>query len=127
MFPLIQSLESRRLLSATPSQAFLDALAKVQADIVQMHTDATAFHTSIANTNATFLSDKSTALAKLKADLAANASSTVIADDRQAIKDVVTAHTAGLKADVAAWKTTHQNDIQTLHTDMAALKAARAH
>ena len=126
MSPFIQSLESRRLLSATPSQAVLDAMAKVQADIVQMHTNSDAFHTSIANTNSTFLTAKSAALAQLKADLAAKASSTVIAADRQAVKDAVTAHTAGLKTDVANWKTTHQNDITTLHTDIAALKAARA-
>ncbi len=125
MFPVIQTLEPRRLLSATPSQAVLDAMAKVQADIVQMHTNADAFHTSVANTNSTFLAAKSAALAQLKADLAANSSSTVIAADRQVMKNAVTALTASLKADVAAWKSTHQNDLTTLHDDIVALQQAR--
>jgi len=135
MSVFIQSLEPRRMFSATPSQAVLDATAKVQADLLQIKTDTAAFHAAITATNAAFATAKATALAAIKSSLGSNNPfgsllgglvNTVLSADRQALKDAISAHTAGLKADVAQWKVTHAADVQLLHTDMAALKVAKA-
>ncbi len=121
----VENLESRRLLSAAPtSQAVADATAKVEADVLKLHTDAVAFHSSIAATNAAFLSAKAADLSAIKADLASG-NKDQLALDRQKFKDDVAAHTAGLKTDVANWKTTHQADVTTLHDDIVALQQAR--
>jgi hypothetical protein len=134
MSPSIQSLESRRLFSAAPSQAVLDATAKVQADLLQIKTDTAAFHTAIAATNAAFGTAKSVALNAIKSDLGAGSPlgsfighiiNTALATDRQVLHDAIAAHNTGLKADVAQWKATHLADLQTLHTDIAALHHAK--
>jgi len=125
MTRFVQALEPRRLLSGAPSNpAVAAAVAKVEADVVQMHTDATNFHTSIAATNTAFLTQKAADLIAIHGDIASG-NQQQLALDRQKFKDDVAAHTAGLKADVASWKTTHQTDLTTLHTDMLALQQAR--
>jgi hypothetical protein len=126
MSQFIQALEGRRLLSAAPpSQAVLDAMAKLSSDIMKFETDTVAFHTAVAATNSAFLSAKAADLAAIKSDLASHNGSQLAAD-RQKMHDDVLAHTAGLKTDVANWRATHQADIQTLHADVLALKQARA-
>jgi hypothetical protein len=131
---MIQSLESRCLFSATPSQAVLDATAKVVADKAQIVTDLAAFHAGIALANSALATAKSTALAAIRQELGSGLLggliggivNTALAVDRQALKDAVTAHTAALKANVATWKAVHTSDLATLHTDLVALKAAKA-
>lgn len=124
MIRFVQALEPRRLLSGAPSDpAVAAAVAKVEADVVQMHTDAT-FHNSIAATNAAFLTAKAADLTAIHADIASG-NTQQLALDRQKFKSDVTAHTAGLKADVASWKRTHQTDVSTLHAGILALQQAR--
>ena len=125
MCRFIQALESRRLLSASPpSQAVLAAMAKLTADMTKFQTDAANFQASIAVTNSTFLTAKAAELAAIKADLADH-NQQQLALDRQKLKNDVTAHTTGLKTDVANWKTTHQADMTTIHNDIVALQQAR--
>jgi len=136
MSSFIESLESRQLFSGTPvtSQAVLDATAKVQADLLQIKTDTAAFHAAIVATNAAFATAKATALAAIKSSLGnsplgsllGGLINTTLSAERQVLHDAIAAHTSGLKATVAAWKVTHAADIQTLHTDMTALKVAKA-
>lgn len=131
----IQSLEPRRLFSATPSQAVLDAMAKVQADQLLIKTDTAAFHAAMAATNAAFATAKAAALAAIKTSMGSGNPfgsflgglvNSVLSANRQVLKDAISAHTTELKANVAQWKVTHAADIQMLHTDIAALKAAKA-
>jgi hypothetical protein len=132
MRPMIQALESRVLFSATPSQAVVDAVAKVAADKTQIQTDLAAFHAGIGAANSAFATARAAAQAAIKQALGNSSLSqligglvdSVLAADRQALKDAVTAHTTALKSNLAAWNAAHAADLVTLHTDIAALHAA---
>jgi hypothetical protein len=124
MSQFIQALESRRLMSATPSPAMLAAIAKLETDIMKAQSDLTAFHTAVAATNATFLTAKAADLAAMKADLASK-DQPQLAADRLKLHDDIAAHTAGLKTDVAGWIATRHADIQALHADVLAIRQAR--
>jgi len=132
MRPMIQALESRVLFSATPSQAVLDAVAKVAADKTQIQTDLAAFHAGIAAANSAFATAKSAALAAIKqalgnsplGGLLGGIIGSALDADKQALHDAVTAHKAALSTNLATWKAAHAADVLTLHTDIAALHAA---
>ena len=132
MRPTIQALESRVLFAATPSQAVLDAMAKVAADKTQLQTDLTAFHAGIAAANTAFDTAKSQALAALKqalgnsplGGLLGGIIGSAIDTERQVLHDAISNHTANLKSNVATWKAAHAADMTTLHTDITALHAA---
>jgi len=137
MLHLLESLESRTLMSTAPVSATVAAdLVKLTADRAQFHTDVAAGHATLVidhelisdarKADLTALVDDRKALAKDHGNATALAADMLklTSDAAKYVSDMTSLHDK-LAADFLHWKTNVHNDVLTVHADVLKLAGDR--